>query len=153
MTWRRLRCLIAALLLCAACGASTPTGPGRSGARTGAWSGTVADAVNGTGALRVVLDERTIDGDRSLLTGTWTSAFGGASRNGSGTVTGTIAGTAGTLSLNPTQSPTCPTAVPFPAAVGSYTVPALSVSDSLIGGAYVFVTCDGTVPGTLELRR
>jgi hypothetical protein len=113
----------------------------------------VADPVNGTGALHVVLEDHRIDSERSLLTGTWTTTFGNAARNSGGSVTGTVTTSAGSLSLTPTRPPACPAPTPFPAAIGSYAVPSLAVGTDALRGAYVFTTCDGTVPGTLELRR
>jgi hypothetical protein len=154
MTRRCAAWLLAALLPVIACTrSSTPTGPSRTGPRTGTWSGSITDSLNGTGTIRVVLEDHSVDNVRSLLTGTWTTSFTDAAKNAAGSLSGTAAGSSGTLSLVPTRPPECSRPIAFPGAVGSYIVPALTVSANQMTGAYVLATCDGSVAGTLELRR
>jgi hypothetical protein len=146
--------LLAALLPLMACTRpSTPTGPSPTGPRTGTWSGSITDSLNGTGTIRVVLQDLSVDNVRSLLTGTWTTTFADAAKNASGSLSGTATGSSGTLSLVPTRPPECSRPIAFPGAVGSYIVPALNVSANQMTGAYVLATCDGSVAGTLDLRR
>lgn len=142
------------VLLSVACGSSgsTPTAPS-AGSRSGTWSGTVSDSANGTGTLRLVLDDRVVSATESFITGTWTATFPDASRNGSGVVAGGATDATMFLNLAPTTPPTCPIPPLFPAAVGSYNATRLSVGATTIRGDYVFGTCTGTVNGTLELRR
>lgn len=131
---------------------SSPTKPSDT-SRSGVWTGAISDAANGAGTLRVVLDERRIDAQQSLWTGTWTTTFANAANNGSGTLIGGVTGTTATLSLTPTQAPTCPNPSPFQVGVGNYTAPDLAAEANRISGAYQFASCTAVVGGTLELRR
>lgn len=143
---------MAALVSCGGRGADTPTSP-TSGARSGTWVGTVSDPDNGTGALRLVLDEFPIDATRSFFTGTWRTSFPDGSRDGGGTVTGTITASTGTLLLAPAMPATCPSSAPFGPPIGSYASPLLTVSATTIGGPYSHARCTGVVSGTLTLTK
>lgn len=131
---------------------SSPTKPSDT-SRSGVWTGAISDAANGAGTLRVVLDERRIDAQQSLWTGTWTTTFANAANNGSGTLVGGVTGTKATLSLTPAQAPTCPNPSPFQVGVGNYTAAELTAEASRISGTYQFASCTAVVGGTLDLRR
>lgn len=135
----------------AACG-SSPTQPSET-SRSGVWTGAISDAVNGAGTLRLVLEDRRIDAQQSLWTGTWTTSFPNPANNGSGTLIGGITGTKATLSLTPAQTPTCPTQPPFLVGVGNYTALELAADANRISGTYQFASCSAVVSGTLDVRR
>ncbi|MEZ5290749.1 MAG: hypothetical protein R2745_06680 [Vicinamibacterales bacterium] len=156
MTARAAVALLALVLASPGCGRSTrssPTGPSPDGPWTGTWSGTVADPANGTGTIRLTIDDYRIDATRSFFVGTWTTSFGEVSRNAAGTLAGGTTGGTGVLTLTPVPVPPCATPPPFPGAVGSYTAPALTLDGDTIRGSYQFGTCTSAVPGTIELRR
>lgn len=130
---------------------TSPTGPSTSGSHTGVWTGTLTTATS-VDAVRLVLDERRLDTDRSLLAGTWTvTAIAGGSA--SGVLLGTLSGATGTLTLTPSATPTCATPPALPGAVGSYIVTSLSVGVESLRGPYQLGTCQGSVAGTLDVRR
>lgn len=131
---------------------SSPTQPSDT-SRSGVWTGTVTDSVNGAGTLRVVLEERRIDAQNSFWTGTWTTTFPVVANNGSGTLVGGVTGTKAMLSLTPTQATTCPNPSPFQVGVGNYTAPDLTADAARISGPYQFASCTALVSGTLDLRR
>ena len=148
-----------ALFICAAvfasygCGATgSPTAPSGQGPRSGMWQGTLVDLNDVAGALRLTIEERRIDDSRSLLSGTWSATFQDGSRNGAGTLSGTITGTTATLLLTPSTPPACASG-PFAATIGSYSAPQLTVSGASIQGAYSQATCTGAVSGTLAASQ
>jgi hypothetical protein len=144
--------LLACLLLCAGCGDDSPTAPSApppTGARSGAWVGTLADPVNGTGTLRLDLEERVGDG-ASLLGGTWAMAFADAQRNARGSLSGLVTGTQMTVLGSTEPPPACPP-VPF-ATPGLLSVSATFTSTELTG-SYRFSTCTESTTGTIALRR
>jgi hypothetical protein len=153
---RVLAVLCVAALAPAACASSSPTaptGPAASGPRTGVWSGTVSDPVNGTGTIRIELSDYPLDNARSLLSGTWSTAHTDATKNGSGALSGTAMGATVALAMNPSTPPPCPPGTLFGAAAGSYISTALSQGATAITGSYLFTTCDGSASGTLDLRK
>lgn len=155
MTARLMVSILVLGLTGAACGSSTSgsaTAPSPS-SRTGVWTGTVSDSANGTGALRLVLEDRPLNSAESFITGSWTTTFDDATKNGEGTFSGGINGTRGFLSLGPSRSPACTPAAVVLGTVGTYTAGALTVDNNAIRGPYSFSTCSGTVTGTLEVRR
>lgn len=130
---------------------SGPTGPSAPGPRSGVWTGSVT-AGSSVDAVRLVLDEQRLDGERSLLAGTWTiTSTAGATTTG--VIIGTLAGSTGTLTLTPSAPPACASPPLLPGAVGTYIVPALSVGSDTLRGPYQLGTCQGAISGTLELRR
>lgn len=155
---RTLTCaaLLVALLTASGCdrsstGPTGPTGPSAPGARSGVWTGNVITGSR-VDTVRLVLDEQRLDGERSLLAGTWT-VTSTAGTTTTGAVIGTLTGSSGTLTLTPSVPPTCATPPILPGAVGTYIVTALSVGIDTLRGPYQLGTCQGAVAGTLELRR
>ena len=142
-----------ALLTASGCNRDStgPTGPSAPGARSGVWTGS-ATTGGSVDTVRLVLDERRLDGERSLLAGTWT-VTSPAGATTTGVVIGTLTGSTGTLTLTPSAPPGCATPPVLPGAVGTYIVTALSVGTDTLRGPYQLGTCQGTVGGTLELRR
>lgn len=155
MTARQLLSLVALVSTGAACDGSTPgssTGPTPS-SRTGVWTGTVSDSANGNGTLRLVLEERPINASESLVMGSWTTTFADATKNGEGTFSGGVNGTRGFLTLGPSRSITCAAPSMVFGTVGTYVASTLTVENSAIRGSYLFLTCSGSISGTLEVRR
>ena len=147
--------LAAVLLLALLPGCSTtPTAPTPgAGPRSGVWVGTVADAANGSGALRVQLDELVIGNAQSLLNGTWSTTFGDATKNGSGDVSGSVSGTAVQVTFMRSVPLTCVNPGPVPAVHGSYFSLNLAIAGSTISGPYNYQTCTAPVTGALTLTR
>ncbi|MGD9904732.1 MAG: hypothetical protein AB7U83_14810 [Vicinamibacterales bacterium] len=147
--------LALAIALVAALGCtsdSAPTAPSpTAGPNTGPWTGTAADAVNGTGTLHLDLTELTIDATRSLLGGTWRAEFT-AVPPASGTVAGLRTGTTVQIVLQPTTPPPCPSA-PLPGTTGTFSAVNLSLDGTAISGEYAYAACTGAVTGTLSIRR
>lgn len=151
---RALPCAVMILLVVSSgCDRSSsgPTGPSAPGTRTGVWTGTLTTPGN-VDAVRLVLDEQRLDNDRSLLGGTWT-VTGAAGATSTGVLIGTLSGATGTLTLTPSAVPTCATAPVLPGAVGTYIVTTLSVATDNLRGPYQLGTCQGSVAGTLDVRR
>ncbi len=151
----RLAVAAACAALFVSCGSEavrSPTAPSGTGPRSGSWRGTLTDTSNVTGTIRLTIEEHAIDAARSFVTGTWSTTFTDASRDGSGTVSGTIAGATGTLLLSPATAPPCGSG-PFIPAIGSYSSPMLTVSSVAMQGPYAHATCSGTISGTLLLAR
>jgi len=133
---------------------TTPTAPTPGvprGPRSGTWVGTVADSSNGSGALRVQLEELVIGNAHSLLNGTWTTTFSDATKNGSGDVVGSVSGTALQVTLRRSAPLTCVNPGPVPAVYGSYFSLDLAIAGSTISGPYHFQTCTAPVTGALTL--
>jgi hypothetical protein len=153
VTVRVLASMFVLALTGASCASSSggPTAPTPS-SRTGIWTGTVSDSANGTGTLRLVLEDRAISANESFLTGSWTTTFDDAAKNSEGTFAGGINGTRGFLSLGPSRSPACPSPPAF-GTVGTYIAAELTVETNAIRGSYLFAACSGSVSGTLEVRR
>lgn len=156
-TWQsavRLAAVAACAALLTSCGAgtATPTAPSGTGPRSGIWQGTLADANGTTGTLRVTIEERQIDAARSLYSGTWTASYPDRSRDGAGSLTGTITGSAGTLLLAPTVTTTC-SGTPLSPAAGTYSASRLTISNASIHGPYSQALCTGTLNGTLTLTK
>lgn len=157
MTTRRWAVQFATVAACAALltscgtGTTTPTAPSGTGPRTGIWQGTLADADGTTGTLRVTLEERQLDAARSLFTGSWNATYRDASRNDSGTFTGTANGSSGTLLLTPATIAPCNIGSLVPA--GSYASAQLTVTNVSMQGPYSQALCTGTLNGTLILSK
>lgn len=141
----------AALLTSCGAGTATPTAPSGTGPRSGIWQGTLADANGATGTLRVTIEERRVDAARSLYSGTWTATYQDGSRDGAGSLTGTITGSAGTLLLVPTVTTTC--SGPLSPAAGTYSASLLTISNVSIHGPYSQALCSGPLNGTLTLTK
>ena len=150
-----LPALAASLVLVLSLGCSTtPTTPTPGvprGPRSGLWAGTAADASNGSGVLRVQLEEVVIGDGQSLLNGTWTTAFSDSTKNGSGDVSGSIYGTAVQVTFRRAVPLSCANPAPVPAVYGSYFSLNLAIAGSTISGPYNFQTCTTAVSGTLTL--
>ena len=146
---------LAVLLLALASGCSTtPTAPTPGvprGPRSGTWAGTVTDAANGSGALRVQLEELVVGTAQSLLSGTWTTTYSDATKNGSGEVSGSVSGTAVQVILRRAVPLSCANPGPVPAVYGSYFSLNLATAGSTISGPYDFQTCTTAVRGALTL--
>lgn len=151
-TWR-LAALTTCAVVLAACGADsvTPTAPSSTGGRSGVWLGTLHEVSGITGSLRLTLEERQVDARRSLITGTWTASYEVRSRDGSGTLTGTITDAIATLLLTPSTPGECDQVLPV--AAGTYSTPQLTVSATSIQGAYSQLLCAGTATGRLTLTK
>jgi hypothetical protein len=151
----RLTTLTLCLALATACSRSptgpTPPVPG-TGPNTGTWAGTVADSLNGQGSVRVALEE-TPFGGTGLLGGTWAVTYADASRNAGGEVSGGITGATVVLTLRRSVPLACPTAGPVLVPAGSFQAFGLSLAGRTMAGAYDFLTCTGTVAGTLTLTK
>lgn len=153
---RSLLVLCVASLVAAACNSSSPTspsGPTANGPRTGVWVGTASDPVNGTGTLRLELNDHALDDARSLLSGTWSTSYADAAKNGRGPVSGTATGATGALAMNPAVAQQCPSGTVFGGAAGSYVSTTLSIGSTTITGSYLLTTCTGSATGTLDLRK
>jgi hypothetical protein len=152
---RPLTALVAALVLALSPGCSTtPTTPTPGvprSPRSGTWIGTVTDSSNGSGALRVQLDELVIGNAHSLLNGTWTTTFSDATKNGSGDLSGSVSGTAVQVSFRRAVPLSCANPGPVPAVYGSYFSLNLAIAGSTISGPYNFQTCTTAVSGALTL--
>ena len=152
---RSLTALAAMLVLALSPGCSTtPTTPTPSvprGPRSGTWVGTVTDPSNGSGVLRVQLEELVLGNTQSLLNGTWTAAFSDATKNGSGDVSGSVTGTAVQVTFRRSVPLTCANPGPVAAVYGSYFSLNLAVAGSTISGPYNFQTCTTAVSGALTL--
>lgn len=150
-----LAALVAVLVLALSPGCSTtPTTPTPGvprGPRTGLWLGTVADSSNGSGVLRVQLEELVIGNAQSLLNGTWTTAFSDPTKNGSGDVSGSVSGTAVQVTFRRAVPLSCANPGPVPAVYGSYFSLNLAIAGSTISGPYNFQTCTAPVTGALTL--
>jgi hypothetical protein len=145
--------LTACATVFASCGdtGTSPTGPSGSGPWTGVWQGTLTDTHGTTGTLRLTLDERPVDAQRSFLSGSWSTSFADSSRNGSGSVAGTATDTTGTLLFTPSAPATCSQTVL--GAAGSYSLPQVRLVGASLQGAYTQLSCTGTVTGTLAVRK
>lgn len=159
MTIHRFVARVAVVAACAAlltaCGAGaagSPTAPSGAGPRSGTWLGTLTGPDDVAGTVRLTIEERRIDDVRSLVAGTWSATYQDASRNGAGTLGGTITGAAGSLLLAPFTPPPCASG-PFASAVGSYSAPQLTISNASIHGPYSQATCAGSLTGTLTLAK
>ncbi|MFN2444141.1 MAG: hypothetical protein ABR606_00910 [Vicinamibacterales bacterium] len=146
-----------ALVAAAACGDSTPTTPTpvpppALGPRSGTWLGTLADRVNGTGTVTVQLEDRPLDGSRSLLSGTWTASFPLVARVDGGTVGGN--GTDATVSvvLSPSTRPACTPPMFLSSLTGSFTL-TLEGTGGRMTGSSLYAACDGGVSGRAELTK
>lgn len=141
----------ASLLVACGNGSGSPTAPSGAGPWTGVWQGTLTDSTGSAGTLRLTLEERAIDARRALVSGEWTASFADTSRNGTGTVGGTITDAIGTLLLTPATPLPCPQ--PLAGAAGSYSLPALTRAGPSIQGAYSQLLCTSTRTGTLALTK
>jgi hypothetical protein len=150
---RHLAVLTTCAVMLAACGAAslTPTAPSSTGGRSGVWLGTLNEVSGATGSLRLTLEERQVDTRRSLITGTWTASYQARSRDGAGTLTGTITDALATLLLVPSTPVECDQVLPL--AAGAYSTGSLTVSATSIQGPYSQLLCAGTVTGTLTLTK
>lgn len=151
---RRLAAVAACAALLTSCGAdtATPTAPSAGGPRSGIWQGTLTDAHGTTGVLRLTIEERQIDAARSLYSGTWSATYQDGSRDGAGSLTGTITGSTGTLLLAPAVTTTC-SGTPLSPAAGTYSSSQLTISNVAIQGPYAQARCAGTLNGTLSLTK
>ena len=151
-----LNTLITLLALSAATGCSkSPTAPTPglpSGPRSGTWVGTLTDPSNGSGAVRMQLDELATGPGQSFVSGTWSATFGDASNNATGSVTGAITGPTGQLSLQRTVPLACASPGPTAFLSGSFFAQTLSVGAATMTGDYQFQACSGVVNGRLDLR-
>ena len=145
--------LFACLLLCAGCGTDSPTAPSApppaNGSRAGTWVGTWTDAVNGTGMLRLDLEERT-GNSGNLLSGTWAMTFPDPERNARGSIAGLVTGTQMSALGSTEPTPVCPP-VPF-AAPGLLTIRG-TFGTSELTGTYNYGLCTESSAGTMALRR
>jgi hypothetical protein len=150
-----LPALAAVLMLVLSLGCSTtPTTPTPSvprGPRSGLWVGSATDASNGSGVLRVQLEEAVFGEGQSLVNGTWTTAFSDATKNGSGDVSGSIFGTTVQITLRRAVPLSCANPGLVPAIYGSYFSLNLAIAGSTISGPYNFQTCTTAVSGALTL--
>lgn len=130
---------------------TTPTPGVPRGPRSGLWVGTAADSSNGSGVLRVQLEEVVIGDGQSLLNGAWTTAFSDSTKNGGGDVSGSIFGTAVQMTLRRAVPLGCANPGPVPAVYGSYFSLNLAIAGSTISGPYNFQTCTTAMSGALTL--
>lgn len=155
MTRLRLAILILVVALGPACAdnttAPTPIG-GSAGTRSGTWTGTFTDAVNGTGTLRIDLSETAV-GELGLLAGSWTATFTNGAAAATGDVTGAITGSLVQVTLR--RAVPLPCAVPgaLPALNGAFIASNLALAGGAISGPYAYQACSGPAAGSLELRR
>lgn len=144
--------LIACATVLASCGErASPTGPSSNGPWTGVWQGTLTDTGGTTGTLQLTLEERAVDARGSLVSGAWTTSFADASRNGAGTVGGTVTEGVGTLLLTPATATAC--SQPIPGAAGSYSLSRLTLSGPALQGAFAQLLCTSTITGTVTLTK
>lgn len=151
----RLALFVPVVLCLTACRASptSPSLPGTaSGPNSGTWTGTLRDEANGQGDARVVLQESIVNGT-SILAGTWTTTYADTSKNGSGEVTGGVAGTLVVLTLRRLPVLACTSSAPVQALNGSYVSLNLTLSGRSIAGSYTYQACSGAIPGTLSLSK
>lgn len=152
---RRPIALVALLVLALTQGCSTtPTAPTPRvprGPRSGTWVGSLMDPANGSGTLRLQLEELVIGSAQSLLNGTWTTTFSDATKNGSGDVSGSILGTGVQVTFLRTVPLSCANPGPVPAVYGSYFSLDLAIAGTTISGAYTYQPCTAPVSGALTL--
>ncbi len=152
---KSLTALAAVLVLVLSSGCSTtPTAPTLGvprGPRSGTWVGTVTDSSNGSGALRVQLEELVIGNAQSLLNGTWAATFSDASKNGGGDVSGSIFGNMVQVTFRRAVPLSCANPGPIPAVYGSYFSLDLAIAGTTISGPYNYQTCTAAVSGALTL--
>ena len=156
MTDSRFALRLAALTVCgaflASCGErASLTGPSSNGPWTGVWQGTLTDTGGSTGTLRLTLEDRALDARGSLVSGTWTTSFADASRNGAGTVGGTVTDGVDTLLLTPATAMAC--SQPIPGAAGSYALSRLTLNGRALQGAFAQLLCTNTITGALSLTK
>lgn len=146
------------LLLFAGCqggsGGTTPTSPTPPILDvSGAWSASLSglDAAAANGRLVVTFDHRHLDAGRGLLLGTWSLTSPDQSQTRSGTVSGVVTGTVGTIELVPVPRLQCESALDVLLA-GVLSLQVTMAADRLAGtvGAH---TCGSRFDAAIELRR
>ncbi len=131
--------------------AATPVPP--NGPRSGIWSGSVTDAANGQGSVRMDLKEAQIGTSQGLLNGTWNVTFADATKNTGGDVSGFVTGSAVQLTLRRAVPLTCPNPGPVPSVYGSYFALDLALAGTTISGPYSYQACTTAVSGTLVATK
>lgn len=125
---RQLKCLIvAAALAVSACGGNSLTGPDNHDL-SGTWIGN-----DGYGEIRTNLNHT-----GATLSGTWTAVYAGSGGN----LTGTVAGTALSITLMPSVPTRCP-----------FSVTASVVNKTTIQGTYATMNCTIYSSGSLTLTK
>lgn len=114
-----------------------------SGLLAGTWAGTIVDAGRGTGAIRLVLDQR-----GTTLTGTLQTTFQNVVDR-DGPVTGTAAGSSLNIYFTPPQPLVCGAGVQLSGTV-SFT---LQLTGGRLSGTYAGLTCGGAVGGTVDAGK
>jgi hypothetical protein len=131
--------MIAAAALLAACSPTSTTAP-PVGSVAGTWSGSITDALLGSGTLSLSLAQA---GDS--VTGTWSTKYADTTRDIGGVVAGTYTGTTLAVLLRPENPPTCQ--------FGPFEVTA-SVTAAALSGTYTTVQCaegdGGTLTATMQ---
>ena len=137
-----LSLLLFATLAVAACSDSAPPSP--SGLFGGVWIGTLADSVSGNGAARVELAQ-----NGAGVTGTFTWTFSAGTQR-SGSASGTVAGSNGTLFFTPATGLICSSSLTLTGTMAANVV----VSGPKMNASYSAFTCgDSLQTGTFELTR
>ena len=128
-------CVIGAVAF-SACDGHSPTSPS-STTVTGTWTGSIASTLSGPATARVTLAQ-----SGSSITGTWfvTSDIDPSAAN-SGTLSGTIAGSALSLTLTPSDPRTCPFDL------------TATVSGNRLVGTYAAFNCTVAISGAIDLTR
>jgi len=129
---------LAVVLLVTACGGGdngSPTEP-QPLTLTGTWAGTIVDSVGGHGTVRA-----TVRQDGNQVTGTWAATFTDPRGNNGGSLSGTVNGSAVSLTLYGPNEGVCP-----------FRVTATWSGDRLTG-TYAAFSCTTAITGSLDLRR
>ncbi len=143
------------LVTAGACGDSSrptaPTPPPALGERTGTWVGTLTDRLNGTGSIRLLLEDRPVGSGHSFVGGTWSASFPQAARNDAGTFGGAISGSVVSLLLTPTTPPVCGPGF-LSSLAGSFSL-TLHAGSTSMAGSSSYITCNESADGRVELTK
>ena len=129
--------VIAAVALLAACAAKSSTAPPNFNV-TGSWSGSISDALVGTGALSMSLAQT---GDS--VTGSWSTTYADTMYNLTGRAAGHVIGSTFTVLLRPFSPPTCQ--------YGPFQFTATQAGGASISGTYTTVQCTVADSGTISV--
>jgi hypothetical protein len=132
------------LLSLPACHKASPLGPGAS--FSGTWTGVIEDTHHTTGALRLMLTQ-----DDHVVSGSWSTTFEDASKNGGGAAVGTAIDTRIQLSLLAPGTTTCENGA---VVNGTLTISA-GLTGSHLTGEYTTFVCDapGFAAGTIDVTK
>ena len=129
--------LIAATAFVAACAAKSTTAPPQFNV-TGSWTGSVSDALRGSGSLTLSLTQT---GD--TVNGTWSTVYADTASNIGGKAIGHVVGSTFTVLLRPLNPPTCQ--------YGPFQVTATQSSSTSLAGTYMNIQCAIADSGSISV--